>query len=338
MRIPQHGQRFLHLGRILEPVCRAKGTGLQHDSLQFLAAVDRSRDRLTAEPALPGFLIHGRRGNLGRQGQERCPPLVHGPVQYQTQGIQVRRSAVGLTLVNLRSHVLKSTDFGAADRLVGDFCNTEITQLIIAGFGHENILGFDIPVNDIFVFAQDQSIAQVHAQLDDLLLIINLAHAVHQWGQQLHLDEHIPADTILMLDVPDIVAVDHIGMALDIQHQRVLPGNIFQITPEMGGQAGIVITLAAQFLNFFIVLGDGNDLQCCGFNFAEHFPLDLIHRTETALANDPDHIPTGPGCLNTIHGSSSFLSILLACQSFKEFYIIAVKVATICKTFIIYYC
>ena len=149
-------------------------------------------------------------------------------------------------------------------------------------------------MDDILIFAEDQGITQVHAQLDHLLFLIGLAQGTHQRGQQFHLDEHIPADAVLMLHIPDIITVNHIGMTLDIQHQGVLPGNIFQIAPEMGGQTGIVITLAAQFLDLILALGNGQNLQRRGFDLTEHLPLNFIHRAEAALADFPYNFPAGP--------------------------------------------
>ena len=299
--VTEPDQRLPHLGRIPESVLRVISAGFQDDFLQAPAAVHRRGNRLSAEPALPGSFFFRRLGHLRRQGQERRPPLVHGPVQHQAQGIQVRGGAVGSVQVHLRCHIFVSTDLRAADGFIRNLRHTEITQLIVTGFGHENILRLDIPMDNILIFTQDQGIAQVDAHTDHLLLVIPLAELAGQRSQQFHFDEHIPADAVIMLDIAHIVTVDHIGMALQIQHHSVFPDDLLQITLEVGSDALIIIAVTAQLLDLLHALGDTDHLQSRGFDPAVEIPPDLVHRTETALTDFPDDFPPGPKLIDLIH-------------------------------------
>ncbi len=273
------------------------GAGLEHDGLEGLAAVGRGRQRLAVHAADAGVLVHPGRQLLGRQGQEGHAPLVQQPVQHQAQGVLVRRGAVGLALIDLRRHIFIGADLGAAGRLLHRFGDAEIAQLEVAVVGHEDVLGLDVPVDDVVLFAGHQRLAHVDGEFHHRLL-----RWVHRQGlghrrQQLHLDVDVPAEAVLMLDILHVVAVHHVGVALQLAHQGILGHDALQMGAKGAGDALVVVAVVAHLVDVAAVLRNGDDLQRGLLRLAEDVALDLIHPAEAAPADETHRLPAWPGRL-----------------------------------------
>ena len=126
--------------------------------------------------------------------------------------------------------------------------------------------------------------------------------------QQLHADVNVPADAILVLDVSDVMAADHIGAAVQRLHQAVLAHQLFHAVFVVGGDAVRAEGLGVQSVDILIVRGNGEPFQGAFFNFpAGQGALNLINPAEAPFADRPHHLPAWPGdvCKFTCHENSS---------------------------------
>ena len=153
------------------------------------------RDLLAPEAPQLGLLFFRGGGHLRRQPKEGRSAFVQKPIEHQAQGVDIRPGAIGLVVVNLRRHIFKGADFGAANRLFHRFGNAEIAQLIISVPGQEGIGRLDIPVEDVVPLAQEQGPAQILPHPVHLILIGHQIQSLGQGGQQLHLDVDFPAQS-----------------------------------------------------------------------------------------------------------------------------------------------
>lgn len=74
-------------------------------------------------------------------------------VQQHTHGPDVRLEIVALTLDDLWRQIVGRSDdsFGSRSSVTQDPCDSEVTELDNAAFGHEDILRLEIAVKDLFV-------------------------------------------------------------------------------------------------------------------------------------------------------------------------------------------
>ena len=145
------------------------GTGLKNDCLQFFTTVGRRGNLLTSQTACARFFIHTCLQFCRRQRQKRHTPLVQQPVQHQAQGVNISRTAIGLVIIHFRRHVLICTDLSTTHGLFHGFGNAKIAQLIISIIRNKNVLRFDIPVDNLMLFAQFKSCAQILRNFYDRL-------------------------------------------------------------------------------------------------------------------------------------------------------------------------
>ena len=269
-----------------------ESTGSQHHLGQLRICVSGSRQGLTADPARQGSfpICMGNVGGIGRQ--ERCPVVVQQPVQHHAQGVNIHAGAVGFFPVDLGSHVGVSALLGqTAGGLFHSTGNTEVTQLEIAGFGHEDILGLDIPVDDVVTLAQFQSLTDVDTQADHILSGHGMGLDIaHHGSQQLHTDENIPAEAVVMGDYVMVLVTDDVGGTLELGHQLKLPDDLFYHTAEVPGHAGIVHTLSLGIHDLAAALGNGDNLDGCLVR-AEVISGGFINLTKAALTDEPAKLP-----------------------------------------------
>ena len=288
LQLPQH------LPGALVALLRVIGAGLQHDPLQLRAAVAGRRQQLAPQAPPAGLLLQLRRQLFRRQGQKGHAPLIEQPVQHQAQGIQVHAAAVGLLVIDLRRHVFEGAGPGAAGGFLHGPGHAEVPKLVVPQWGDEDVLGLDVPVDDVKLGAEAQRPAQVPPDGDDLLLLRLLGQCLRQGPEQLHFDVDVPADAVGMLHRTQVLAVDHVGAAAELAHQGILPHDVLQIAPEGLGNAPLLVALAAHLLDLAVVLGKGNKLQGGPFRLAEHFAPDLIHCAEAAPPQESNRLPAGP--------------------------------------------
>ena len=269
-----------------------KCAGSQHHIGQLRIRISGNRQGLTADPAGQGCFPVCM-GNVGRiRGQEGCPVVVQQPVKHHAQGVNIHAGAVGFFPVNLRSHVGVSALLGqTAGGLFHSTGNTEVTQLEIAGFGHEDILGLDIPVDDVVTLAQFQSLTDVDTQADHILSGHGMGLDIaHHGRQQLHTDENIPAEAVVMGDYVMVLVTDDVGGTLELGHQLKLPDDLFHHAAEVPGHAGIVHTLGLGIHDLAAALGNGDDLDGRLVR-AEVISGGFINLTKAALTDEPAKLP-----------------------------------------------
>ena len=277
------------------PLLRVKGAGFQDDSGQLRGAVDGGGDLFSGKTAILGFLTLQAAGDL-LQRQEGQRPLVHHPVHDQTQGVDVRRCAVVLPVGDLRGHVAVGTGQGACRGFFGHLGDAEVPQLEPSFVGHQNVFRLDVPVDDIALMAAIQRAAQIQAQADHPALVIPVIQPDLQGLQQLHADIDVPADAVIMLDRPQILAVYHIGIFPQLLHEGIFPHQLLHLLLKVGSDAGTVIPLGIQFFDFPRIPGNRQLFQGCPLHRAvRQGALYLIHPAEAALAQLADHFPPGPG-------------------------------------------
>ena len=287
---------LVHFSGGVEALLRGVGAGFQHDRFQLRTAVGRRRQGLAGETALACFLILSGQDLGGRQGHKGHPAVIEQPIQHQAQRIEVRAASVGAVVIHLGRHVFISADLGAAHGPFHGFGNTEITQLIIAVGGDENVLGLDVPVDDIVFFAEHQRAANVPADLQDGFLGHRAGQRLRQGREQLHADENVPADAVAVLDIADVLAVYGVGAAVQLAHEGILGDDVLQMGAEGGGDALIVIPLAVHFRDIRLVLGDGDDLHRRGLRGPVHqLPPELINGSKAPPSNQPHRLPPRPG-------------------------------------------
>ena len=96
-------------------------------------------------------------------------------------------------------------------------------------------------MDDVELLTQLQGTAQVDPHFDDVALgHLVLCQIVHQGRQQLHPDQDIPAEAVLMGDNLMILITDHIGGSLQPGHQGELPYQFLHEAAEVGGDALVI--------------------------------------------------------------------------------------------------
>ena len=202
---------LVHFSGGMEALLLGIGAGFQHDRFQLRAAVSGRRQRLAGEASLLCLLALCSRGNTGRQGQKGQRSLVHHPVEHHAQRINVRTGSVVLSVGHLRGHIAIAAGKGARGCFLGDFRNPKIPQLEDILVGYHNIFRLNIPVDDISLVAGNQRAAHLNAQVADSILAVYAAQGFFQRKQQFHTDIDIPANSVVMLDIADVIAGHGIG-------------------------------------------------------------------------------------------------------------------------------
>ena len=213
------------------------------------------RQRLAVEAARARLLQLRGGGHGGRQRHEGAAALVQQPVQHHAQGVDVRLVAVGLVVVDLRRHVFVGADLGAAAGLLHRLGDAEVPQLVVPVLGDEDVLGLDVPVDDVAVLADHQGLAHILGQRMACASGAGPLRHLGQRRQQLHLDEDVPADARLLGVVDDIVTVDDVAVALHLGHELVLAHDVAQDVVEVAGDALLVIAVGDQLLHVARVMG-----------------------------------------------------------------------------------
>ena len=178
--------------------------------------------------------------------------------------------------------------------MLSSFCNTEVTQLICTVRRHKDILRLDVSVQDTSHLAIGKRTAYIFSDRDDQLVGHSFRKRFCQWGQQLHFNKDVPAYAVVMLDIFHIIAVDDIGAALHIRHQRILPDNILQETFKTLGDAFLIIAVTDEFVDIASTLGNGDHFQRGLLLVPEHIPLDFIHSPKAAPPDQPHCLPARP--------------------------------------------
>ena len=281
------------------PFPLVKGAGPEDQRLQLRVAVFRRLQRLAPQPAAQSLVRQIRRHHGGGQGDKGQPPLIEQIIQGQAQGIHVRLRAIGLLVADLRSH--KGADAGAYPRPAPDLLiesgNAEIPEHIGTRRIDEDILGLDIPMEQLLGAAKHQSAGNIPADAEYGIRKAagsGALHGRHQGGEQLHLDEHVPADAVRMPVIPHLVAADDVRMVLHLGQVGVFLHDALEIVLIAPGDGGPVVPLPEQPGDILFLTGDGDEFQRGLFHAPGADLLDLIDRSVVALADQPYRFPSRP--------------------------------------------
>ena len=88
-------------------------------------------------------------------------------------------------------------------------------------------------MDDVLLFAGDQSPAHIQSQTQDLIFAVLTRHIFFQRRQQLHPDVNIPPDPVLVGRIPDILTGYHIRAAGKLLHEQVFPYKLFHLLFEI---------------------------------------------------------------------------------------------------------
>ena len=151
----------------LVALIRGESAGFHNDHLQFLTAIHRRREVLSGEAAVRRFLPLGGSGDSRREGEKRQSSPVHHPVKHHAQRVNVRLRAVVPAVGNLGSHVAHSAGHSSGGGLLGHFSNAKVAKFELPTVGDQNILRFDVPVDDMMLLTGEQRIAEAKTQLQN---------------------------------------------------------------------------------------------------------------------------------------------------------------------------
>ena len=246
--------------------------------------MNRGRERFPVEAAIDCILTLVCRGDLRRQWQKRERSFVHHPVEHHAQGILVSGSPIVLPVGNLRGHITVCARQRATAGFFGDLGNAKVRQLKGAVIGNQYIFRFDVPMDDVFLLARLQCIAQIQPQFEYRFFTVFLTQCLFQWAQKLHPDVYIPAQAALLLDILDVVAGNHVPTVAKLLHQAVLPNQVAHLVLIVGRDAFRAEGVAQHLLDFFPVTGHRQLFQCAPlYSSIREGSLDFIHSTKTAL-------------------------------------------------------
>ena len=259
-----------------------------------------SRNGLSSEAAFFGLFLGAVENFFGRQGQEGHSALIEHPINGETQGIDISSLAIGLVIINLGSHISICTAYSATRGAFNGFGYAEVAQLVIPKGGYEDILGLNISMENIILVADHQSLTNILGKLDNHGLvrretaIILLIENIGNRSEQLHLNENIPTNSVLMLNIANVVAVDYVDAAIELTHKRIFGDYVFEMALESEGNGLIIIAIIIHFLYIAGLLGYAYNFQRCFFNFAENIALNFIYAAKAATAYQSERFPAGP--------------------------------------------
>ena len=282
-------QRLLQIPRTYVPVTGLIRRCFQHNLLQFLRTVLGSRKRLATVTPFTGFcLLHGGRC-LRRQGQEGFRSLIEHPIQHQAQRINIRRSAVFPMVIYLRCLETGSADRGTRRCKLRNLGNTKVTQFDGAILCHQNIIRFNIPMDNIVVFTGDQCITNLHTHIDHLLLGDVFAQIPVQRCQQFHSNADLPTKSIgIRIDL-NIVALDNVGISPQPLHHLIFLDNLITLLFIALCNTGNAVVVALQHFNFRYIRRNANQLQCRFLLMGTKRSMYLIDLSISPSA-DPAHL------------------------------------------------
>ena len=137
-----------------------------------------------------------------------------------------------------------------------------------------------------------QGAAHIQSQPDHLAFVIPVFQPELQGRQQLHADIDIPADAVVVLNRPQILAVHHVGVFSQLLHEGIFPHQILHPFLKMGGDAFAVIALGIQLRYFRLVLGDRQLFQRRPLHsHIRQGSLNFIHPAKAALAQLANNLP-----------------------------------------------
>ena len=253
----------------------------------------RQRQGRTAESLGQGILPVGVGDGRRIGGQEGGAVFVEQAVQHNAQRVDVHRAAVGFALIDLRGHVGIRTLLGqAAAGLFHRAGNTEISQLEVAALRDKHVLRLYIPVDDIELLAKFQRLTHIDANLDDILPGDGmLPGVVVQRGQQLHLNENVPAYAIFVLNDLVVLIADDIAVALEFAHQGKFPYQVPHEGAEVLPHACFVHAVCHGTAQLRLVGRDCNGLQRRFVGNTKVLSPNLEDLSEAALADQAVDIP-----------------------------------------------
>ena len=232
--------------------------GLHDDFLQGRGNFCGRRERFSLDPLVKCVLPVLPGENLLIR-QVRKPAAVADPVHDQAERIDIRPGGgfyigmLHLCFGNFRRGVVRREFHGertAALQLSG---NAEVAQLILAGSVDQNIIGFDVPVDDVQLPAFNQRVAYVYSQADD----IRFLHAgIVNPVQQFHADQDIPQHFVIRMDDRIVFNRGDVGPAAERLHEADFRREVRRDVFEVGKGLFLGVTLPIELPDLGVSVRD----------------------------------------------------------------------------------
>ena len=149
-------------------------------------------------------------------------------------------------------------------------------------------------MDDVVALAHFQCAAQVDAQADDLApgKALVLLQVAGDGGEQLHADEDVPADAVLVGVDGVVLIADDVAVALELAHEGDLAVEVLDVIPEVGGRTVPVHAVRKDLLQLVGRGWDGDGLQRAGEHGVELVAaLDLEHLAVAACTDIAFDVP-----------------------------------------------
>ena len=289
-------QRTFHDSCRPEPRIGIIGAGAEHQICQIAGRIGRRRQRLTLQTAVQRI---GTRLCIGRLlfcFKEWQAVIVQQPVKHDAQRVNIHPAVIVGTAGHFRCHII----VGAFDGLAALgrrqlACNTKVAQLEKAEIIDEDVLGFDVPVDDGLLFTDLQCRAKVDTQPDDLILRQHpRALPLVERFEQLHPNINIPADLPLALHNFIVFDADDVLDALQRLHQLDLVNKVVHDALQIGAGTVCRHSVKLKRLDLVRVFRDRDHLDRRTAGQIVVCPHYLIDRSVSTAADPPLYFPFGP--------------------------------------------
>ena len=219
--------------------------------------------------------------------------LVEQPVKHDAQRINVYRAAIGLAFVDLRSHIgVGALLRQAAGGLLHGPGNSEVSQLKVPVLRDKHIFRLHIPVDDVVFLAQLQRPAHVDAQADNVLPGNRMRPGILvQRRQKLHLNQNVPADSVLMLNHLMVLVADDVAVALEPAHEGEFLYQVLHKGVKIGAHALFVHAVRHHVPQLRLAGRHRDRLQRRPVGGPEILPLYLKYLAKAALSYLTGNVP-----------------------------------------------
>ena len=168
---------------------------------------------------------------MRRQRQKRQRTPVEHPIEHHAKRIDVHAFAIRLVVIDLRCDKVRRSRARACHRPLRSLGNAEISELIVTGIRHQDVIRLDVSVDDPLFPAEAKRFAQIHTKFYGLFRCDLTAKIFFERREQFHFDENVPPDAVFVLHGLKIVTPDDVDPAFELQHELVLVEKPLHLLP-----------------------------------------------------------------------------------------------------------
>ena len=284
-------QRLLHLCGAAVAGFRIGGAGLPDGFPERRRHIVREGYLRAGEPFHHHIAAVERRDRLRVGRLEGEAVVVREPVEHGPQGVKVHGAVVaGLPADDLRRHVVHGALLGVhrLGRAVHLSRDAEVAQDVGPELVDEDVGGLDVPVDDLLPFTGGEGVADVAADLHDLVRREALSGleaapgAFFETLEQRHADIDGVADAVRIALHMVVLDRHDVGTVLHAEQEPDLFGDPLGCLGVIVGDRLLVHAAVAQLLHLGGVLRDADDLQGGDRLQTQIIPPDLIDLAEAS--------------------------------------------------------